>query len=291
MCASCPQSAAESRRYSSMLLAIDIGNSSIKFGVFDRDQLTSKFFIPAKRDYSAAEIVEHVGDRLPALIEAAIVSSVVTEIDGAMAEYISRHLHIEPRFIATTNDFNLKFGFALDTVGTDRLVNSFAAVEKYGAPCIVVSFGTATTIDVINRDREHLGGLITPGMDVTVKALALAASKLPEVLLTKPERIIASTTEKAIQSGIVYGHIAMIEGLLKRVIAELQSVPGTVMTGAFAVVPKSPLATVSGSDSGIKVVATGGFADLVAPEIDLIDIVDNDLTLEGLQMLFQKSAH
>jgi type III pantothenate kinase len=254
-----------------MFLAIDIGNSSIKFGVFDRDQLTTKFFIPAKRDYSAAEIAQHVGDRLPALLDAAMVSSVVPEINAAINEYISSRLHIEPRFVAATDDFGLKFGFSVDTTGTDRLVNSFAAVEKYGAPCIVVSVGTATTIDVINQHREYLGGLIAPGINVIVKALALAASKLPEIELAKPEHIIAKTTETAIQSGIIYGHIAMIEGLLIQIKAELQSEHRT--------------------EAGFRVVATGGYAHLIVDETNLIDIVDNDLTLEGLRILFQKSTH
>lgn len=276
-----------------MLLAVDIGNTSIKLGVFDRDQLTTKFFIPSKRDYSSAEIAEAVDKRIPALIGAAIVSSVIPEIDAAMAEYFSDYLSVKPRFVSTTDDFGLKFGFPIDTVGTDRLVNSFAAAEKYGTPCIVVSLGTATTIDVINQYREHLGGLIAPGINVTVKALALAASKLPEIELSKPERVIANTTETAIQSGIVYGHIAMVEGLLKRVIAELLSEPSAVADGlrqgkVNATALFQPPATANGSDT--TVIATGGFADLIAAETDLIDVVDNDLTLDGLRMLFQKSA-
>jgi type III pantothenate kinase len=264
-----------------MLLAIDIGNSSIKFGVFDRDRLTTKFFIPTKQNYSAKEIAEQVAERLPDSIKAAIVSSVVPEINAAIKEYIFQCFNIEPRLVETTDDFELKFGFPIDTVGTDRLVNSFAAVEKYGAPCIVVSFGTATTIDVINENREHLGGLIAPGMTVIAKALALAASKLPEIELARPEKVIGNTTEMAIQSGIVYGHIAMIEGLLKRVKSEL------VGSSDFRR-PEPPSSRPAKAETP-NIVATGGFADLIAPEIDLIDIVDQDLTLKGLGMLFQKS--
>ena len=263
-----------------MLLAVDIGNSSIKFGVFDRDQLTTKFFVTTRRDYLPAEIAEHVGDRLFGPFDAVIISSVVPEIDAAMAAYISSNLRIEPRFVTTTDDFGLKFRFPIDTIGTDRLVNSFAAVEKYGAPCIVVSLGTATTIDVINQDREYLGGLIAPGMIVTAKALALTASKLPEIEISKPECIIADTTKTAIQSGIVYGHIAMVEGLSKRVKAEL-SEPSAVAEG---------LTPRKNNAANIKGVATGGFADFIAKETDLIDIVDNDLTIDGLRMLFQRSS-
>ena len=252
-----------------MLLAIDIGNSSIKFGVFDQDHLSSKFSISTSRDYSPGEIANAIGDRLSLTIDAVIVSSVVPEINSAVSEYIEQNFSVKPRFVKASDDFGLTFRFALDTIGTDRLVNSFAAVEKYGAPCIVVSFGTATTFDVVNRDREHLGGLIAPGMKVTAKALSLAASQLPEIELVKPKHVIATTTGTAIQSGIFFGHVAMLEGLLSRIKSELagsSEVPGNYDT---------------------KVIATGGFADLIAPESDAIDHVDHDLTLEGLRMLFQ----
>ena len=245
-----------------MLLAVDIGNSSTKFGVYKNGDLTLKFFIPTKRNSTPSEFAEHIGGRLNAPIDAAIVTSVVPELDSAVSGYVSHFLHIEPTFVRTDDDFGLTFKFPTDKAGTDRLVNSFAAVEKYGVPCIVVSFGTATTIDVVNADREHLGGLIAPGMPATLKALALVASKLPEVELRKPDNIIANTTETAIQSGVIYGHIAMVEGLLRRIVRELDSKP--------------------------KVIATGGFVDLIAPETDLIDTVDNDLTLDGLRMLYTK---
>jgi type III pantothenate kinase len=247
-----------------MLLAIDIGNTSAKFGVFDNDQLALKFFIPTKRDYTADEIAQHVGERLDRPIQSVVACSVVPEVDAAFSQYISRFIGVNPRFIQTSDDFGLTFNFSIKSTGTDRLVNSFAATEKYGVPVVVISFGTATTIDVINSNREHLGGVIAPGMNATVKALAQAASKLTQVKLTKPHRVIANTTETAIRSGVIYGHIAMSEGLLKRVITELGTQP--------------------------TVVATGGFAELIAPETDMIDTVDNDLTLDGLRLLSWKLA-
>ncbi|HYJ90250.1 MAG TPA: type III pantothenate kinase [Pyrinomonadaceae bacterium] len=248
-----------------MFLAVDIGNSSIKFGVFDHDELTTKFFIPTKHDYTADEIAKQVGNRLDSSTDAAIVCSVVPEMDQALSTYLSHAIGAEPRFVKTSDDFGLTFNSKTEGMGTDRLVNSFAAARKYGVPVIVVSFGTATTFDVINANREYLGGLIAPGINVTVKALASAASKLPEVDLIKPERVIAKTTETAIQSGVIYGHIAMVEGLLGRVASELNNNP--------------------------KVVATGGFAELIAREINAIDIVDTDLTLEGLMMLDAGERH
>jgi type III pantothenate kinase len=242
-----------------MLLVVDIGNSSTKFGVFDEDRLTVKFSVPTKRDLSAAEIAVQVDGHLSEAIDAAIVSSVVPEMNAAVSDYLSHFLKHEPRFVKTADDFGLTFNHPIDTIGTDRLVNSFAATDKYGVPVIVISFGTATTIDVIDKKREHLGGVIAPGPAVMAKALALAASKLPAVDLRKPEHIIGKTTESAIQSGVVLGHIAMIEGLLKQAVDELGDKP--------------------------KIVATGGNAEFIAPEIGQIDTIDENLTLEGLRLL------
>jgi type III pantothenate kinase len=244
-----------------MLLAVDIGNSSIKFGVFESENLTTKFSIPTQRDYTLDEIAREVGDRLQLPIDAAIGCSVVPEVESAVTKFISDTFDFDFRFLRSTDNLGLTINFNVETTGTDRLVNSFAAAEKYGTPCIVVSFGTATTIDVVSRVREYLGGLIAPGMKVSAKALSIAASKLPEAKIFKPKNVIAQTTETAIQSGIVYGQIAMVEGLLKRVMSEL------------------------GHDA--KVVATGGFAELVATDVPSIIAVDNDLTLDGLRVIHQ----
>ena len=242
-----------------MLLCVDIGNSSIKFGVFDNETLTTKFSIPTKRDHTPTTLAEEIGDRLSPNIDNAILCSVVSELDSTFADYISRFLHAEPRFVRTSDDFGFTVDFPIYTTGADRLVNASAAARKYGVPVIVVSFGTATTIDVVNSRREYLGGVIAPGIKVSAKALSLETSKLPEVEIEVPKKVIATTTQTAIQSGIVLGHVAMIEGLLKRVIDELGERP--------------------------KIIATGGFAQLLAGEIDALDTVDSDLTLEGLQML------
>lgn len=248
-----------------MLLCVDIGNSSIKFGVFDDDKITSKFSIPTERNYSAAEISSEIGDRLSHLVRSGVVCSVVPEAEPAVKQYLTDSFSVEPRIVRSTDDLGLKINFSVETTGADRLVNSFAAAEKYGVPCIVVSFGTATTIDVVNKDREYLGGLIAPGMKVNAKALSLAASKLPEIDITKPNKVIAQTTENAIRSGIVYGQIAMVQGLLRRAIDELGTEP--------------------------QIVATGGFAHMLASEIKLIDTIDADLTLEGLNLLYQRNLY
>ena len=242
-----------------MLLTVDIGNSAAKFGLFDDDKLTSKFSIPTERELTAAQLARQIGDRLNVQIDDAMVCSVVPEVDNAVRQYLNDTFQIKAGFVNSTDNLGLSINFSMETTGADRLVNSFAASEKYGTPCVVASFGTATTIDVVDRKHEYLGGLIAPGMKVNAQALAIAASRLPEVELKKPASVIAQTTESAIQSGIVYGQIEMVKGLLRRVADELSDKPA--------------------------IVATGGFASMLAIEIEDISIVDNDLTLTGLMLL------
>ena len=245
-----------------MLLAIDIGNTSIKFGIFDGDQLTSKFVIPTRREYSVDEIHEAVNGQLDGGFKNAIISSVVPQVDAAMTEFLSHFSVSETRFVRTTDDFNLTFNFPIHEAGTDRLVNSFAAAEKYGVPVIVIGFGTATTIDVIDRSREHRGGLIAPGPATTAKALQLFASKLPEIQIVEPSNVLSTTTVTAIQAGIFYSQIGLVEAAVPDIRSEI------------------------GPDA--RVVATGGFAHLIADKCRSVDVVDSDLTLEGLKMLYSR---
>ena len=245
-----------------MLLAVDIGNTSVKFGTFENDELTSKFVIPTVREYTSKELREAVNGRLAGSFSYALISSVVPEVDKSFAEFIGGSFGIEPRFITTTDDFDLTFNFAVNEIGIDRLVNSFAASQKYGAPCIVIAFGTATTIDVVDRNREHLGGLIAPGPTANAKALQIVASKLPEVEIAEPPNVINTTTVSAIQSGIFYSQIGLVEEAIPHIRSEI------------------------GDDA--KVVATGGFAHLIADKCRSVDLIDTDLTLEGLRMLYSR---
>jgi type III pantothenate kinase len=245
-----------------MLLAIDIGNTSIKFGVFDDDRLTSKFVIPTKREYTQSDIETAVNGKLNDGFSGAVVSSVVPEIDKEFSQFISARFGVIARFVTTRDNFDLTFNYSIVEAGTDRLVNSFAASAKYGVPCIVIAFGTATTIDVIDRRREHLGGLIAPGPLTTAKALDLVASKLPEVEIAEPPGVISTTTVTAIQSGVFYSQIGLVES----------SVPD--------------IKSVIGNEA--RVIATGGFAHLIADKCGSVDVVDIDLTLDGLRMLHSR---
>jgi type III pantothenate kinase len=246
-----------------MLLAVDIGNTSIKFGIFDGDTLLSKSSIPAKRDYTNDEILAAIGDSLDLPIENSLVCSVVPELDDIVGVLIAEQCGVDARFVTSDLDFGLKIDYQpLDAIGADRLVNSFAASQKYGVPCIVCSLGTATTVDVVGSGNELLGGLIAPGMATMAKALYLNASRLPEVSLEKPPSIIANNTVDSIRSGIFYGQLSMIEGIIQRVSDQLDSKP--------------------------TVVATGGFAAMISKETDTIDIVDENLLLDGLNLLSRR---
>ncbi len=244
-----------------MLLAVDIGNSNIKFGLFEGEILTSKFSIPTKRDATDDEIKLAVGDLPNAHFESAIICSVVPDVEPAMAEFLRAAANVEPVFVDNSFDFGLKIKYVpLESLGTDRVVAAFAAVEKYGAPVVVCNLGTATTIDVVNALGDLLGGVIAPGMDAMAEALHLKTAKLPNVEVTKPNDVIGSSTIESIRSGVYCGYVSMVEGLIKKVRAE------------------------AGVDASI--VATGGNAALLPTEIDkTIVAFDENLILDGLRSL------
>ena len=257
-------------RYSlfAMLLAIDIGNSSIKFGVFDGASLVDKFLIQTKRDSTIEELLfdqlKYVEDRFP-LVDSSIVSSVVPEIDKIVQQACGKVLNLTPVFIDHKFDFGLKINYEpITAVGTDRLINASAAADKHGKPVIVCSFGTATTIDAVNVSGEYLGGAIAPGMNTLAEALHLKTSKLPHVEIEKPESVFGNTTVDSIRSGVFFGYVGLVDGIIRRMSDELCDQP--------------------------KVIATGGFARLVSENTDLINIVDENLMLDGLRILFERRS-
>ena len=245
-----------------MLLAIDIGNTAIKFGVFDGDDLVSKYVVPTHRDYSDDDLRRALTAYLEHAPDNVIFSSVVPELYSVVKELFLRE-GIAAHQVSASDDFGLIFNFSIDHIGTDRLVNAFAAVEKHGAPCIVVAFGTATTIDVINANREYLGGLIAPGPKAAAKALELVASKLPEVEIVEPANVINKTTTAAIQAGIFYSQIGLVETAIPHIRAEV--------------------------GESANVVVTGGYAHLIGDKCRSIDILEPDLTLHGLKMLYSRA--
>lgn len=246
-----------------MILTVDIGNSLIKFGVFDREKLISRFFIPTVREYDFSELSRLTKENLKYEFEAIIISSVVPQLHETFRQFTEKLFNLKPFFVDNTFDFGLKIKYdPPENLGVDRLINAFAAVNKYGKPCIVCSFGTATTIDFVNKDAEFAGGIIAPGMQTMADALNLKAAKLPQVEIRKPASVFGNSTVLAIQSGIFYGYIGLTEGILQKMFAESNEKP--------------------------SVIATGGFSKLIGENSNLIEIVDANLTLEGLRLIRER---
>ena len=183
----------------------------------------------------------------------------VRELEAPLRSFLHGVTNSEPTFVDNAFDFGLKITYEpLESLGTDRLVNAFAAVEKYGAPCIICSLGTATTIDVVSADRAFLGGVIAPGMEAMAEALHLKAPRLPRLEISRPDRIVGESTAESIRSGVYNGYASMVEGLITRL----------------------------RSESGIsRVIGTGGNAARFATELAGIITVDPDLIMIGLRLL------
>ncbi len=247
-----------------MLLTVDIGNTAIKFGVFDGDHLAFKISVPTLTNITSAGLANVLRGRLTHTISGAIISSVVPEVDDAVLKFVESEYHVKPELVSNSSNFGIRIFYEpLAEAGTDRIVNTFSAVEKYGVPLIVCSFGTALTVDVVDPNRTLIGGLIAPGMNTLATALKTTTSKLPEVTIEKPARVIQRTTTGSIQSGIVNGYFGMVEKLLSEVKREIGASP--------------------------RVVATGGFAKLISENTSQIDIIDDNLLLDGLQMLYARN--
>lgn len=249
-----------------MFLTIDIGNSAVKFAIYDKDQLVHRFAIPSVVDYDPDELMferfSYVAERF-ITIDTVVVSSVVPALNPTIKKACRELLKVTPFFVVSTIDLGLKINYdPPEALGPDRFVGAFAASTKYGAPVIVCNFGTATTIDAVNSEMHFLGGTIAPGVGTMAKALDVKTSNLPLVQISKPEKVIGNSTETAIRSGIFHGHVGLARNLITSIAFEMNETP--------------------------KVIATGGFASLLAPEINEINIVDQTLVLDGLRMIADK---
>jgi type III pantothenate kinase len=246
-----------------MLLTIDIGNSSTKFGIFDKSKLIKKITIPTIRDETAESIYAQIKDRIPERISAIIISTVVKELKSNYRKIGENYFSIKPFFADHTFDFGFSINyFPPENCGSDRLVDAFAAFRKFGSPIIVCDFGTATTIDVVNKKKEYLGGIITPGPNTLGSALFEKTSQLPKVKFEKPDRIIGNSTVSSIQSGIYFGYIGLVDGIIERMIKKLKEKP--------------------------TIISTGGFAKLIAEESKYVRIIEENLMLEGLRLIQHK---
>ncbi len=251
-----------------MLLAIDIGNTDTTLGVFDGEELRATWHMATSVHRMADEyaalllnLLHQQGLDTPD-IKAGALCSVVPPLISTFGELFQRYFHISPLVVGV----GVKTGVRIRMdnpreMGADRIVNAAAAHHLYGGPVIVTDLGTATTFDTVSKEGDYLGGAIAPGIMAAAEALFTRAAMLPRVELTRPKRAIGTNTIAAMQSGIIFGYVGLIEGIVARIQQEL---------GEKA-----------------KVVATGGAAELLAKETAVIDVVNPDLTLIGLRLIYE----
>lgn len=253
-----------------MLLAIDEGNTNTVFAAFAGDALKGQWRITTEPQRTAEEYAVWLGQLfgLDGLsfddIEDAVVSTVVPQGLRALQELCRRYADCDPLVVGPKIDLGIAIGIDRpDEVGADRLVNAVAAHEKYDGALVLIDFGTATTFDAIDADGAYRGGIIAPGINLSLEALHRAAAMLPRIAVEKPGRVIGDATITAMQSGIYWGYVGLIEGIVTRMREEF----GAPMT----------------------VVATGGLAPLFADGTTVIEAVDSDLTMHGLRRIHRRN--
>lgn len=256
-----------------MLLAIDVGNTNMVFGVFEGERLTGSFRLKTDAQRTSDEIgllvfayFQRFGLSVEQ-VEAVVIDSVVPPVMHALTNAVRKYFGKEPYIIDVNLDPGLPYGIDGDErLGADRSVACVAAIAKYGAPLVVLDFGTATTVDGVSRDGRYLGGCITAGVRLSVEALFQKAAMLPNVELAVPPTVLGGTTVGQIQAGAVMGYIGAMEYLIRRAKGEMEQ------------------------EGPVKVVATGGLARLVADHTPLIDVVDPQLLLDGLRIIYERQA-
>lgn len=252
-----------------MLFVFDTGNTNTVLGVFKDNELLYEWRIktdPYKTEDEFGILLQslfnHKGISFSDF-KGVIISSVVPPMVMSLEKMCQRYFDLEPLIIGhkdVKTFLPMRYPHP-EEVGADRIVNAVGAIEKYGGPMIIIDFGTATTFCYINEDEEYTGGLITPGIKISMEALYRSASKLPKIELQAPDNIVGESTVEAMQSGVFYGYIGQVDGIIKRIKKEKKV--------------------------NVKVIATGGLAPLIANESETIDYVDPHLTLNGLYFIYR----
>lgn len=254
-----------------MLLVIDVGNTNTSLGVYRGPELAAHWRLTTNRARTVDEYGVHARNlfELASLdfkaIDAIAIASVVPPLNYTLKTMAETYFHVSPFFVDNTVDTGVRILYEPPSdVGADRLVDAAAAIHKYGAPCIVVDFGTATTFNAINSRGEYLGGVITPGIMISSDALFDRTAKLPRVDIKRPQKVIGSSTISAMQSGLYHGYVGLVDGVLRKMLDEIEGKP--------------------------RVIATGGLAPLIATGSEFIELVDDTLTLEGLRLVYERNA-
>lgn len=254
-----------------MLLVFDVGNTNMVLGIYKDKKLIKDWRINTDKEKTSDEygmLISNLfkyDDVNMDDIEDVIISSVVPNVMHSLENFCIKYCNKKPLVVGPgiKTGLNIKYDNPKQ-VGADRIVNAVAGIEKYGYPLILVDFGTGTTFCAISEKGEYLGGTIAPGIKISSEALFQRASKLPRVELQKPGMAICKSTVSAMQSGIIYGYVGLVEKIISMMKEELNCGP-------------------------VKVVATGGLSSLIASETDSIDYVDKFLTLEGLRVIYEKN--
>jgi type III pantothenate kinase len=253
-----------------MLLAVDAGNTQTVLGVFEGERLRFDWRVSTRKTATADEVGVVLRSLFgqcgldPSAVNGMIVSSVVPDLDAVLQETGRGCFGLDPLFVGP----GIRTGLPIlyenpHDVGADRIVNAVAAVERLGAPVLVLDFGTATTLDVVNESGQYLGGIIAPGLGISAEALFQRAARLPRVDVRPPERAIGRNTVDSIRSGLFFGYASMVRGMVQRARSEL------------------------GGEA--PVIATGGLAPVFRQELDFLAEIDPGLTLEGLRLLWDKN--